>query len=81
MIEESVLDEYINGGYSVLDQQQMGYEQVGGISREQLVIRVIAGGLTLTRDSNRARKNYSRYALTRREVLFNMPTVKMAEIR
>ncbi|XP_024047956.1 uncharacterized protein LOC112101524 [Citrus clementina] len=42
---------------------------------------MIAGGLTLAGDSNRARKNYRRYALTSKEVLFNLPAAKRARVR
>lgn len=45
---------------------------------ERLIVEVIAGGLTMAGDSNRARKNYSRYGSTSQEVLFNMPIVKSA---
>ena len=49
--------------------------------REQPTIQVIARGPTLAGDSNRARKNYGRYALTNKEVLFNLPTAKRAKVR
>ena len=32
-------------------------------------------------DSNRARENYGRYALTSKEVLFNLPATKKAKVR
>lgn len=40
------------------------------------LIRVIAGGLELAGDSNRAYKNYGRYTITSRDVLFNMSATK-----
>lgn len=42
----------------------------------QPVVRVIAGGPTLDGDSNKSRKNYSRYAITSKDVLFNVPAAK-----
>lgn len=45
------------------------------------MIRVIAGGPTLAGDSNRSRKNYSRYAMTSREVQFNVPAAKQAKTK
>lgn len=39
-------------------------------------IRVITGGPTLARDSNKAHKNYGRYTITSRDVLFNMSAAK-----
>ena len=53
----------------------------GALELEQPTIQVIAGGPTLAGDSNRARKNYARYALTSKEVLFNLPTAKRAKVR
>ncbi|XP_052289963.1 uncharacterized protein LOC127899864 [Citrus sinensis] len=51
------------------------------LEREQPTIQVIAEGPTLAGDSNRARKNYGRYALTNKEVLFNLPAAKRAKVR
>ena len=51
------------------------------MEREQPVIRVIAEGPTLAGDSNMARKNYGRYAMTSKEVLFNLPTAKRVKVR
>ena len=51
------------------------------MEREQPIIRVITGGPTLAGDSNRARKNYGRYALTSKEVLFNLQVAKKAKAR
>ena len=48
---------------------------------EQPIIRVITGGPTLVGDSNRARKNYERYDMTSKEVVFNLPTAKRAKMR
>ena len=76
------LDEYVDGAFTVLESQ---YTQRDGdersLEREQPTIRVIAGGPTLAGDSNRAQKNYGRYAMTSKKVLFNLPTAKRAKVR
>ena len=51
------------------------------MSHEQPMVRVITGGPTLAGDSNISRKNYSRYAMTNKEVFFNTPTAERARIR
>ena len=51
------------------------------IEREQPTILVIAGRPTLAGNLNRARKNYGQYVLTRKEVLFNLPTAKRVKVR
>lgn len=48
---------------------------------EELVVRVITRGPKLVEDSNRSRKNYSRYAMTSKNVFFNMPAVKRTKTR
>lgn len=48
---------------------------------EQATIRVIAGGLTLVGDSNKSKKNYSRFAIASNDVLFNVPATKRAKTR
>ena len=76
------LDEYVDGVSRIIESQ---YTLDDGVERslecEQPTIQVIAGGPTLAGDSNRARKNYGRYALTKKEVLFNLPTVNRAKVR
>ena len=76
------LDEYVDGVSPIIESQYTlddGVER--SLEREQPTIRVIAGGPTLAGDSNRARKHYGRYALTSKEVLFNLPTAKRAKVR
>lgn len=51
-------------------------ENIGDVRREQPVVRLIARGPTLARDSNRSKENYSRYAMTSRDILFNLPDAK-----
>ena len=51
------------------------------MSHEQPMVRVIVGGLTLAGDSNRLRNNYTRYAMTSKEVFFNTLAAKRAKIR
>lgn len=51
-------------------------ENVRDVRHEQPVIRVIAGEPTLARDSNRSKENYSRYAMTSKDILFNLPDAK-----
>ena len=76
------LDEYIDGAFPIMGSQYMpGGGTERNLEREQSVIRVIAGGPTMAGDSNRARKNYERYALTSKEVFFNLPTAKKAKVR
>ena len=51
------------------------------LEREQPTIRVIAGGPTLAGDLNKVRKNYGRYALTSKDVFFNLPIAKRENVR
>ena len=76
------LDEYVEGAFPILKSQytqRNGYER--NMEREQPIIRVLAGGPTLAGDSNRAQKNYGRYAVTSKEVLFNLPAAKRSKMR
>lgn len=76
------LDEYVNGSYPVTDSQYTARAaSERDLEREQPAIRVIVGGLTLTGDSNRVRKNYGRYALTGKEVFFNLPATEKVKVR
>lgn len=76
------LDEYINGPFPVADSQYtMGVGDTKDVDCEHSTVRVITGGLTLVGDSNRARKNYWRYAMNTREVLFNLSAIKRAKVR
>ncbi|XP_024043098.1 uncharacterized protein LOC112099837 [Citrus clementina] len=82
LVRNRYLDEYVDGVSPVIESQYTrdeGGER--GLEREQPTIRVIAGGPTLAGDSNRARKNYGRYAMTSKEVLFNLPAAKKAKVR
>lgn len=45
------------------------------------MVSVIAGGPMLIGDSNKARKNYGKYAMTSSEILYNIPTAKGAKTR
>ena len=45
------------------------------------MVRVIVGGPTLMRDSNRLRKNYARYAMTSKQAFFNTLMAKRARIK
>ncbi|XP_052299551.1 uncharacterized protein LOC127903038 [Citrus sinensis] len=82
LVRNRYLDEYVDGTSPVMESQYTRDEGVErDLEREQPTIRVIAGGPTLAGDSNRARKNYGRYALTSKEVLFNLPATKKAKVR
>ena len=82
LVRNRYLDEYVDEVFPILESQSTkrnGDER--NIEREQPVIRVITRGPTLAGDSNKARKNYGRYAMTSKEVLFNLPTAKRAKVR
>ncbi|XP_024046493.1 uncharacterized protein LOC112100863 [Citrus clementina] len=65
LVRNQYLDEYVDGVFPVSESQYAQDEGVErGLEQEQPTIQVIAGGPTLAGDSNRARKNYRRYALT-----------------
>ncbi|XP_024033582.1 uncharacterized protein LOC112095705 [Citrus clementina] len=82
LVRNRYLDEYVDGMSPVIESQYTrdeGGER--GLEREQPTIRVIAGGPILAGDSNRARKNCGKYALTSKEVLFNLPATKKAKVQ
>ncbi|XP_024035493.1 uncharacterized protein LOC127899252 [Citrus sinensis] len=82
LVRNRYLDEYVDGISPATESQYTRDEGVErSLEREQPTVRVIAGGPTLAGDSNRARKNYGRYALTSKEVLFNLPAAKRAKVR
>lgn len=76
------LDEYVNGSYPVTNSQYTARAaSERDLEREQPAIRVIVGGLTMVGDSNIVKKNYERYALTVKEVFFNLPTTEKVKVR
>ncbi|XP_024035540.1 uncharacterized protein LOC127899300 [Citrus sinensis] len=82
LVRNRYLDEYVEGVSSIIESQYTRDEEVQrGLGGEQPTIHVIAGGPTLAGDSNRARKNYGRYAMTGKEVLLNLPAAKKAKVR
>lgn len=82
LVRNRYLDEYVDKVSPVIESQYTRNEGgERGLEREQPTIRVIAGGPTLAGDSNRARKNYGKYAMTSKEVLFNLPAAKKAKLR
>ena len=82
LVKNRYLDEYVDGAFPIIESPYtLGDGVEKSLEREQPIIRVIVGGPTLAGDSNRARKNYGRYALTSKEVLFNLPTAKRAKVR
>lgn len=82
LVRNRYLDEYVEGVSPIIESQYTRDEEVQrGLGGEQPTIHVIAGGPTLAGDSNRARKNYGRYAITGKEVLLNLPAAKKAKVR
>lgn len=76
------LDEYVNGSFPIMDSKHaMRTKNIRDMKHEQPTITVIAGGPTLAGDFNRARKNYERYALTSKEIFFNLPVVKKVRVK
>lgn len=76
LVGNRYLDEFIDRGHSAMDRQHIGDDQISMMDHEWPIVRVIAEGLTMAGDSNRAKKNYSIYASASWEVLFNMLVVK-----
>ena len=82
LVRNQYLDEFVDGAFPVMDSQYTLEARIEmDMEREQPFIRVIAGGPTLAGDSNRARKNYGRYALTCKDVFFNLLAAKRAKVR
>ena len=82
LVRNRYLDEYVDEAFPIIESQYtLGDEVERCLKHEQPTIRVIVGGPTLTGDSNRARKNYGRYALTSKNVLFNFSTDKRTKVR
>ena len=76
------LDEYVDGVFPAVESQYTRDNKAErSLGWEQPTVQVIVGGPTLVGDSNRARENYERYALTSQEVLFNLPTAKREKVR
>lgn len=81
MVRNRYLEDFIVGTHPIIDTQHGAEESAGEMVGKQPVVRVIAGGLTLAENSNRARKNYSRYEMSSQDMLFNSPTTKRAKTR
>lgn len=81
MVRNWHLDDFIVGTHPIVDTQHGVEESAGEMVGKQPVVKVIAGGPTLAENSNRARKNYSRYEMSSRDVLFNLPIAKRAKTR
>ena len=82
LVKNRYLDEYVDGVSPVIEPQYTRGDRVErSLEREQQNIQVIAEVPTLAGDSNIARKNYGRYVLTSKEVLFNLPLTKRANVR
>ena len=82
LVRNLYLDEYIDRAFPIMNSQYtLGAGTERDLEREQPTIWVIAGGATLADDSNRARKNYGKYALTSKKVFFNLPATKRANVR
>lgn len=76
------LDEFINGLYPAGDSQYtMGEERARDMGREQPILRVIARGSMLARDSNKAIRNYNIFSMTSSEMAFKISTTKKAKTR
>ncbi|XP_052295858.1 uncharacterized protein LOC127901870 [Citrus sinensis] len=81
LVRNRYLDEFMDGTFPMVATTDEGEQSDRILRREQPAVRVIAGGPTLARDSNRSRKNYARYAMTSKEVLLNTPAAKRARVR
>lgn len=79
LVRNRYLDDFIEGPNPVIDPRHEPEKGAENVRHEQPVVRVIAGGPTLAGDSNRSQKYYSRYAMTSREVIFNIPAAKRAK--
>ncbi|XP_052300414.1 uncharacterized protein LOC127903754 [Citrus sinensis] len=81
LVRNRYLDEFMDGTFPMVATMDEGEQSDGILRREPPAARVIAGGPTLAGDSNRSRKNYARYAMTSKEILFNTPAAKRARVR
>ena len=82
LVRNRYLDEYVDGVSPIIESQYTRDEGVEmSLEREQPTIRVISRESTLAGDSNRAQKNYERYAMTSKEVFFNLRAAKRAKMR
>ncbi|KAH9688200.1 Ribonuclease H [Citrus sinensis] len=81
LVRNRYLDEFIDGTFPMEATTGEGEQGGRNLRREQPAVRMIAGGPTLAGDSNRSRKNYARYAMTSKEVLFSTPAAKRARVR
>lgn len=62
LVRNRYMYEFTDRGHLVINHQYVEDEQVKVVDWKWLIVRVIVRGLTIAGDSNRARKNYSRYA-------------------
>ena len=76
LVRNQYLNDFIVGTHPIIDTQHGAKESASEMVGKQHMVRVITGGPTLAENSNRARKNYSRYDMSNRDVLFNLPTAK-----
>ncbi|XP_015382829.1 uncharacterized protein LOC107175678 [Citrus sinensis] len=81
LVRNRYLDEFIDEIFPMVASTCEGEQSNRNLSHEQLIVRVIPGGPTLAGDSNRSRKNYTRYAMTSKEVFFNTPAAKRVRFR
>ncbi|XP_024043039.1 uncharacterized protein LOC112099801 [Citrus clementina] len=81
LVTNRYLDEFRDETFPMVASLGEGEQSDRNLSHEQSMVRIITGGPTLVRDSNRSRKNYTKYAMTRGEVFFNTPAAKRARIR
>lgn len=75
------LDEFINIALPIADLLCRADQNAGNAGHEHHIVKVITEGPTMDKDSNRSRKNYARYAMTSKEVFFNIPATKRAKTR
>ena len=81
LVRNRYLDEFIDGTFPIVASTCEGEQSDRNLSHAQPIVRVIAGGPTLAEDSNRSRKNYAKYAMTSKEVFFNIPAAKRVRVR
>ena len=71
LVRNHYLDEFVDGAIPMVGSSCEGEQSNKNMSHQPPMVKVIAGGPTLAGDSNRSRKNYARYVMTSKEVLFN----------